>query len=54
MMKEIYSICRHARRDGEMLILILILIFMLKTDLDEMFINTMSTEFTLSRLKDHA
>ena len=53
MMKEIYSICRHARRDGEMKEEILILIFMLKTDLDEMFINTMSTEFTLSCLKDH-
>ena len=53
MMKEIYSICRHARRDGEMEEEILILIFMLKTDLDKMFINTMSTEFTLSCLKDH-
>ena len=53
MMKEIYSICRHARRDGEMEEEILILIFMLKTDLDEMFIFTMSTEFTLSCLKDH-
>ena len=53
MMKEIYSICRHARRDGEMEEEILILIFMHKTDLHEMFINAMSTEFMLSCLKDY-